>query len=182
MPEQTLKPHWQVGAAVLRRDARISDCGRYRYRLRREWVAPLFHQEAPLKTTCFVMLNPSTADAEIDDPTIRRCIGFAQAWGYQALDVVNLFAFRATDPTRLRLAEDPIGPENDDQIAISALSSLLVVCAWGAWGGYLGRGEAVRRDLARLGKIHHLGLTKDGHPKHPLYLRADTAPQLWETM
>ncbi len=105
----------------------ISDCGKYRYTLEREWMTG--------QGTClFVMLNPSTADASEDDPTIRRCIGFAQRWGYQRLTVGNLFAYRATDPLGLREVplDVAIGPENDDHLCDLSHGASLIVAAWGA--------------------------------------------------
>lgn len=139
----------------------ISDCGRYRYRLDRRWA------DGP--TMGFIMLNPSTADADKDDPTIRRCIGFAKREGCGALIVVNLFAFRATKPTALLDAEDPVGPDADDHLltAIQHVDGPLVA-AWGVWG----RGHRPGDVTAMIGKhCVCLGKTRDGHPRHPLYVR-----------
>lgn len=159
-------------AGVTGSDAVLSESGRYRYALTRTW--------APAAgAVCFVMLNPSTADASEDDPTIRRCIGFARAWGFGRLEVVNLFAWRATDPAALRGVADPVGPENDGHIMRAARGAKLVIAAWGAHGALLERGEEVRAMLARRFVVHHLGLTKEGHPRHPLYLRADLQPEAW---
>lgn len=145
----------------------ISPCQRYRYRLGREWLTGK-------GGVLFVMLNPSTADAEKDDPTIRRCIGFAQRWGFQRLTVGNLFAWRATNPSDLLVADDPVGVENDYHLAEMSQEADAVIVAWGVPGAYRDRGPYVlRRVLA--GKIEHLGLTKEGHPKHPLYLSNDAA-------
>jgi len=148
---------------VLQSSAVISDCGQYRYQLGRRWG------DGP--SCVFIMLNPSTADAEKDDPTIRRCIGFAKREGCGGLIVVNLFAFRATQPEVLLSAADPIGPENDAYIA-DALSkeSGPIIAAWGAWGdGRRGRIVAARFP----GRLQALGATKDGRPRHPLYVRGD---------
>lgn len=146
--------------------ATLSDDGRYRYLLTRQWG-----QEPPLT---FVMLNPSTADAEQDDPTIRRCIGFAQRDGFGGIVVVNLFAYRATDPRELLAADDPIGPDNDATLVALVGASGQTVAAWGAPGGEYGRERAkfvhsiaTRRPLASLGTTLH------GHPRHPLYVRGD---------
>src|SRR5262245_45087455 len=109
----------------LERDAVISDCGRYRYLLRRTW-----HHLWP--RALFIMLNPSTADAEIDDPTIRSCIRLSKAEQYGSIEVVNLFALRATDPAALEGADDPIGPGNDDAIGRAIGRCDLAICAWGA--------------------------------------------------
>lgn len=166
-------------AGVVHRDAVISDCSRYRYSLCRSWAPDV-------GTVLFVMLNPSTADAREDDPTIRRCIGFARSWGYGRIDVVNLFAWRATNPEELRGVADPIGPNNDGHILSNARAAKLVVCAWGAHGEIDGRDETVVRLLrsrVRVGgqpiKLHILGLTKGAAPRHPLYVRGDVQPERW---
>lgn len=147
----------------LHRDAVISSCGQYRYRLSRTWD----HQTLPL---VWMMLNPSTADAEIDDPTIRRCMGFARREGAGGIEVLNLFALRATDPKALREADNPIGPDNDEWIREVLHPHSRVVAAWGQHGKYLGRDFAVLRNLRESGiRIKCLG----DKPKHPLYIRAD---------
>jgi hypothetical protein len=144
---------------------------RYRYWLDRVWGKD--------KRMCvFVLLNPSTADALEDDPTTRRCQGYARAWGYGSVSIVNLFALRATKPAALYGQGNPVGALNDDHILDRANSANLIVCAWGVHGAYLGRGEAVRRLLSEY-PLHVLGLTKDGHPKHPLNLPLGLQPQLW---
>jgi hypothetical protein len=121
------------------------------------------------------MLNPSTADAERDDPTIRRCVAFSRLWGCGKLQVVNLFAFRATNPRDLRLAEDPVGPENSRYVKEAVEAAGPVVCAWGVHGGHLDQDLAMLRWLAEVGaRPMALAVTKDGHPKHPLYVRSDT--------
>ena len=143
----------------------LSPCGRYRYSLTREFFMGTGR-------VLFVMLNPSTADAETDDPTIRRCIGFARRWGFRELAVANLFAWRATYPRELRRVPDPVGPENDGHLIEMSDSADATIAAWGAHGAYH------HRDLAVLGLLkgaESLGLTKQGHPRHPLYLRADVA-------
>jgi hypothetical protein len=121
------------------------------------------------------MLNPSTADAERDDPTIRRCGGFARAWGFGAMTVVNLFALRATDPARLRRARDPIGRDNDRHIAEAAAGADALVLAWGIHGALRDRDRAVLALLSEL-RPSCLGLTRGGHPRHPLYLPRAAAP------
>jgi hypothetical protein len=146
--------------------------GPYRYALGRTW--------APGPRVCWVMLNPSTADATHDDPTIRRCIGLSRAWGYGALVVVNLFALRATDPSDLYRAKDPTGLLNDEVILREAKAAARVVAAWGAHGGYLSRGAQVRDLLLLHGlSIDCLGLTNAGHPRHPLYLPSTATPESW---
>ena len=126
------------------------------------------------------MLNPSTADAFQLDPTNRRCVGFAQAWGYGALVTTNIFAFRSTNPAGLRTANDAVGPENDETIVAAATNADLVIAAWGTHGELQDRGNAVREMLATAGiELHLLRLTKAGHPGHPLYVASDTVPTVW---
>lgn len=143
--------------------ATLSRCGTYRYWLERSWA------ETGRGFVNFVMLNPSTADAEKDDATIRKCIGFAQHWGYDGLHVVNLFALRSTDPTALYSHADPVGPENDLFIKAGKLSAEKTIVAWGTHGKIRGRGEKV---LAMLdpARTFRLGRNSDGSPKHPLYV------------
>ncbi len=144
-------------------DALISDCGKYRYSLSRTWG-----EEKP---AVFVMLNPSTADASADDPTIRRCIGFAKKWGCGGLIVVNLFAFRATNPKDMKAAYAPEGPYNKWHVKNAAYNGSKVVCAWGTHGVYDDQGAVVLDWLREDGVTTLcLGTTKHGHPKHPLYL------------
>jgi hypothetical protein len=144
----------------------------YRYTLVREL------RPDPRRHVLFVMLNPSTADESLDDPTIRRCRGFAEHWGFEALTVVNLFALRATDPRTLRRHHDPIGPANDTWIVNAAQSASRIIAAWGTHGTLANRDQQVLRLLAPL-RVHCLGRTKDGHPRHPLYVAGHTAPELF---
>lgn len=156
--------------------AYLSEDRVYRYSLTRE-VAPL---TGGWDTVTFIGLNPSTADETEDDPTIRRCIGFARSWGFARLKMLNLYAYRATDPTALLNADDPNGPENDCTIAKVVGGSDLVICAWGAFlARTLGSEVRAGRVDALLGMVaapHCLGLTKEGWPRHPLYVRADQQP------
>lgn len=145
--------------------------GPYRYLLWRRW-------EASAAGVLFVMLNPSTADARRDDPTIRRCIGFARAWGFGGVEVVNLFAWRATLPRELRRAADPIGPRNDQVIAEAAARAQAVIVAWGIHGVHLGRGDDVAHLLAAA-RPRCLGATATGAPRHPLYVRAAVTCAAW---
>jgi hypothetical protein len=148
----------------------VSDCERYRYRLDRRWGDRG-------DGVNFIMLNPSTADATHDDPTIRRCVSFAKEWGKGAIVVTNLFAFRATDPRGLASQDDPVGPENDTFIREAATSAGLVVCAWGAHGFARERAGSVLAALRRMGVTPTaLRLTKDACPSHPLYLPAGLLP------
>lgn len=155
---------------TIRKSAVISSCGTYRYRLARQW------REASTLLT-FIMLNPSTADADLDDPTIRRCIGFARRDGFGGIRVYNLFALRSTSPTALKLHRDPIGPENDERLLAcfehAAEYCSPIIAAWGAHGSLRGRDRAVMAAARTAGaKLSCLGVTKDGHPKHPLYIGA----------
>lgn len=145
--------------------ATISEDGRYRYLLKRRW------SDGPIAT--FIMLNPSTADAEQDDPTIRRCIGFAKREGCGALTVVNLMAFRATNPKELLGAIDPVGPDNRGYLVPAIRKGAPVIAAWGAHEAAIGRDAVVREIAEALGKpLVCLGKTKSGAPRHPLYVKA----------
>lgn len=167
------------GSATDYRGADLSDCGRYRYALWRTWDV-----EAPLGlNVLWIMLNPSTADGAHDDATIRRCVGFARAWGYGGIRVVNLFAYRATHPRDLWRYPEPIGPRND---AVIYRELLLcdgpVIAAWGALphGRGRARAEAVAaavRSADRL--LECLGRTQDGHPRHPVRLPRDVRRERW---
>ncbi len=150
-----------------------SDCESYRYMLTREW-APAGPR------ALFVMLNPSTATERQNDPTVERCERRARTLGFGAFRVVNIFALRATDPRKLRALADPVGPENDDAIRQSAPWADRIICAWGTHGAYRDRGAAVERMLRATGlPLFHLGLTRAGHPKHPLYIAYAQQPQRW---
>lgn len=147
----------------MERTALLSPCGRFRYRLGRRW--------GDGRALLFVMLNPSTADAEEDDATIRRCIKFAQAHDFAALEVVNLFAFRATDPKDLRRAFYPVGPENDAHIEAAASEAAAICVAWGANVAGLERPQVVLPLLRAAGKpLQCLRITRSGYPQHPLML------------
>jgi hypothetical protein len=149
----------------------ISPCGRYRYVLHRELPQPLRW----VKPALFIMLNPSTADATQDDPTIRRCIGFAKYWGCTSLTVVNLFALRSTDPSGLAIDHDPVGPDNDTHIAEQIrLHSLGVIV--GAWGAHPFARKRAEEVMQKHGPFSCLGTTKAGAPRHPLYVKADVRP------
>lgn len=149
--------------------AAFSECGQYRYELTRRWGA------GPVAT--FIMLNPSTADAEQDDPTIRRCVGYARRWGCGALVVVNLYAYRATSPADLWTASDPVGPDNDWRLSAATGAPGPLVAAWGAHA----RPDRIAAVLALpgMGVLEALATTKSGQPRHPLYLRGDLTPQPW---
>lgn len=148
----------------------ISPCQRYRYVLWRQW-------EQGRRALVVIGLNPSTADASVDDPTIRRCIGFAKRERCSRLVMLNLFAFRATEPRDMLRAHDPVGPDNDNYIREWAWGDEVVaVAAWGALGGTRGRDALVRCIVPAL---NCFGTTKDGSPRHPLYLRSDAPLVRW---
>lgn len=153
--------------------ATFSACRRWRYRLWRRWE--------PGPTVLFCGLNPSIASEEADDPTIRREIDFAKRWGFGALLKVNLFGIVSTDPMGLARVEDPIGPANDAHIADAVGRADLVVAAWGCGPGKLRSLVEARAERVRLlmPAARCLGLTKDGQPRHPLYLAKSTALQVW---
>jgi len=170
----------------MNRNAIISDCGRYRYTLDRSGWPTI----AGAKPAVFVMLNPSTADAYREDNTIRRCIGFARSWG-RPLTVVNLFAFRSTNPQGLLLADDPIGPDNIDYIRSvvcdrdpeddNPMARPLVVCGWGTF--LSNNKKCPRPDIPLMQMFRDwgvepmcLGRTHGGFPRHPLYTQAGTLP------
>ena len=150
----------------MKRWAEFSLCRRYRYSLWREW--------GPRTTyAMFIGLNPSTADADVDDPTIRRCVGFAKGFGFGRIEVVNLFAFRATKPADLRAAGYPVGEFNDLHIVSAGARAAVVCVAWGAAAGGLARPLEVLALLREAGlQPRCLRVTSSGHPQHPLYLPA----------
>jgi hypothetical protein len=156
--------------------ALFSDCGRYRYKLHRKWGRGD-------RWCAFICLNPSTADETKNDPTVERLERRARSWGYDGLYVVNLFAFRATDPRAMKAAEDPVGPDNNMailEVAAACGGTGLIVCAWGTHGTYRGRDKEVYWLLTRGDYLlHYLKLSKDGIPCHPLYLGYDLKPTLW---
>lgn len=147
----------------------ISDCGKYRYVLTRD-IPCLLRWNRPC---LFIMLNPSTADATMDDPTIRRCMGFAKSEGAAELTVVNLFALRATDPKELWKHPAPVGPDNDRHIKeqLAAHRIGVVIAAWGAHKKAAARAKAVIQMAVDAGvEMQCLGVSADGSPRHPLYL------------
>lgn len=148
----------------------LSDCDKYRYRLWRY----IGGSKGPV---LFVMLNPSTADETIDDPTIRRCISFAKLWDHNSLLVGNLFAFRATDPKQMKQAEDPVGSENNQHLIEMSKESCLTVSAWGTHGNFLNRSAEVIKILdTEHNPLQILKITKQGYPSHPLYLPKNLIP------
>jgi hypothetical protein len=153
----------------MQRTAVIDLSGRYRYVLTREWGVR--------GVVTWIMLNPSTADADNDDPTIRRCIGFSKRWGFGGLRAVNLFAYRATNPSELRSVNDPVGPEHQRYFRQALDGAGRIVAAWGS--------HAVVRlthiaELLQACPVMCLGTNADGQPKHPLYVRTDAKVQEWK--
>ena len=163
--------HHQKGDAAS--VAEYSDCEAYRYTLTRVW-------DPAGRKVLFVMLNPSTATEVQNDPTVERCERRARALGYGAFRVCNIFAYRATDPKVMRAQDDPVGPANDAAILEAAAWADTVVCAWGTHGAHHARGAEVEILLRASGKpLYHLGISKDGHPKHPLYIGYAHQPEPW---
>ncbi|MEL7088194.1 MAG: DUF1643 domain-containing protein [Planctomycetota bacterium] len=158
-----------------REDGRLStafysECLNYRYALTRAWGA------GPKLT--YIMLNPSKASEVENDPTVHRCERRARALGYSAFRVCNLFAWCETDPAKLKKATAPIGPENDVALLAAAKWSDAILCGWGNHGAHMARGTAVL-DLLKGQRLQHLGLTKLGHPRHPLYVAYAQQPESW---
>jgi hypothetical protein len=148
----------------MNRDTIFSEDRIYRYTLWRSW-GTLFNSSE--RFVNFLCLNPSTATETVDDPTIRRCIGYADAWGYKSLCVTNIFAFRATDPNVMKAHPEPIGKDNDHWLLEVANNADLVVAAWGNNGTHIQRDKSVRKLIKNL---HCLRITKTNQPEHPLYL------------
>lgn len=157
-------------------DAVVSACGQYRYHLWRIW-------DAGLPVMVFVMQNPSTADATDDDPTIRRCVGFAKRDGFGGISVRNVFALRATDEREILTHPDPFGPENESHLlaarSVSLMTKLVV-----AWGNRLGKkksrhSDAYKQAACACSVAYCLGVTKGGDPRHPLFVRADAPLVPW---
>lgn len=165
-------------AKVLKRSALISRCGDYRY-----WLSRYWDNVSEADTVCWVMLNPSTADGKVDDPTVRKCIGFSRQWKFGGLYVVNLFAYRATNPRKILEVESPVGKDNSKWLFKIAERSRRVVLGWGGWIGrkdfvvkhrdYVQWVEMILRQTCRH-KTYQFGLTQNGQPLHPLYVRYET--------
>ena len=150
----------------MEKSAILSADRKYRYVLTRIW-------DETKPTVVFIGLNPSTADEEVDDKTIRKCIGYAKRWGYGKLIMVNLFAFRSTDPSMLKRVEDPVGPDNDSYIQKCVSESNLVIACWGNHGKLLNRDKVLMGSLPNLVCLKR---NKNGTPHHPLYLSKDVTP------
>ena len=153
-----------------RYSAVISEDQQYRYQLRRMW-------DATKPIIAFIMLNPSTADHQTDDATVRRCIGYAKRWNYGTLLVGNLFALRSTNPDILHRHPDPIGEQNDEYLSNIVHNAETTICAWGTNGSLYNRDKTVEQFLES--DLYALNTTKDGHPAHPLYQKYDLEPVLY---
>jgi hypothetical protein len=153
----------------------FSPCRTWRYVLRRRW--------APGPVVAFILLNPSTADEDENDPTVTRCIDFAKRWGFAGLVLGNIFALCATDPAELYEHANPIGPDNDDWLdKIVAEAEGCVVLGWGMHGDHMDRGARVLSQLPRYNAdiaMKAFVRTKGGQPGHPLYIPADRELQDW---
>lgn len=197
----------------MKRETVFSPCRRYRYTLWREWGPrplgfqfdphPDYYPGRPDQYVQFVCLNPSTADERQDDPTVRRCVDYAKRWGFGALCVTNIFAWRDTDPEAMRKVPTPVShgnvevgtaesangsitwvtDANDHHLVEVASKASLLVCAWGKHGEHLGRGKRVAEMFKKcrdprwhFPRLHCLKVNKDGSPQHPLYLSADLLP------
>jgi hypothetical protein len=167
------------------RQTRFSPWRKYRYTLWREFPVMNWLTGDEMNGDSYLMvvgLNPSTADETKDDPTIRKCVGFATRWGYGALCMTNLFAWRDTKPAKMKKAVEPIGEENDHHLERVAKGAGMVLAAWGRHGSYLNRGNMVQRLLARNGvTLHCLRENGDGSPMHPLYVPYETNPIPYST-
>ncbi len=178
------------------RETIFSPCRKYRYTLWRQWakhvgdirelpfdgeLKPPGHSDwIPSPYLMVIGLNPSTADETKDDPTIRRCIDFAKRWGFGALCMTNLFAWRDTDPEQMKKAPIPVGEQNHHYILSVASGAGLVLAAWGKHGRFLNQDLNVGNWLNGIGvKLHCLRQNKDGSPQHPLYVPAATQPIAW---
>jgi hypothetical protein len=151
----------------------FSPCRRFRYLLWRRW-------DPELPVCAFIGLNPSTADELTDDPTVRRCINYAKGWGYGSLHMLNIFAWRDTDPAKMKLqGANAIGPRNNEYLMQVARGADMVIAAWGTHGAHLDRSRDVRKLFAGQVRLHLLKQTQNGEPGHPLYLRADLQPIAW---
>lgn len=171
----TLFDAGQLRLTVPLKSAVLSDDGAYRYWLSRQWE-PVDHAS---QRVCWVMLNPSTADADVDDPTIRRCIAFSKGWGFRELTVVNAFALRATDPRALATHPDPAGPLCDEWINRAMRNAAQTVVAWGAsWPAAQHRRMAWIAALTA-DRAVSLGVTASGQPRHPLYLPKTAERRPW---
>lgn len=155
----------------MKKDAVLDKTRKYRYLLKRQWGDSS-------NFVNFILLNPSTANEIVDDPTVKACISFAKRWGYDGLYITNLFAYRTKSPKELKKADSPIGEENDKYLSKHAKKSDLVVAAWGNHGKFAGRNLEVLK-IIKDTPIHCLGTTKLEEPRHPLYVRREQLAKKW---
>lgn len=185
MNDEPMRSRIQVrGRHGTEQGAILSPCETYRYRLWRTVTPP---EQTTLDgsghgTLAFIMLNPSTADATTDDQTLRRCIGYAERWGYGMVELGNLFAYRTKNPEELAEQDDPFGPANWNHLWEICRAADRVIVGWGAHdiASTLGLPYVARVMHATRGELYCLGTTKDGHPRHPLYLPSDAEPKPWD--
>lgn len=152
----------------MKKSAIFSDCGKHRFSLTREWSNG--------ENVLFIMLNPSLADSEEDDRTINRAINFAQSWGYGSLTVCNLFSLVTPFPSELIKSDQPNLSKNDEWIEDMGKRADKIIAAWGVYGNSTTRAKEV---IKRLPNLHVLKLSKNGSPRHPLYIHSNTAPSIW---
>jgi len=165
-----IERHFTKGDTVS--SALYSPCETYRYALTRCW--------GNAGRLLFVLLNPSTATEAQNDPTVERCERRARALGYGAFRVTNIFALREANPHKMRAAPHPIGPQNDATLLRSVGWADTIIAGWGTHGAHMDRGVQVAAMLGQTGRaVHHLGLTKAGQPRHPLYIAYHQEPQVW---
>jgi hypothetical protein len=157
------------------KDAIIDESEKYRYVLERRWGTTSDN------VINFVLLNPSTADASQDDPTVKACIQFAKNLGFNGLLITNLFAFRATDPIKMKSCKYPHGSKNDRYIEDAAKKSKMIIVAWGNHGTHCDRDKEVIKLLSPIKNLFCLGITASGNPKHPLYIKRTFKPILFNS-
>lgn len=183
--QQRIVPAQARKGGGVSRETKFSPCRKYRYVLWRQFYSmlavtpPLLPVEGNREHNYLMVigLNPSTADETQDDPTIRRCIGFAKRWGYGALCMTNLFAWRATRPEDMKRQDDPCGPDNQHHLLSSAKGAGMVLAAWGKHGSYRSQDLTACAWLSEIGvNMHCLRENRDGSPIHPLYVASKTAP------
>lgn len=172
------EPFQLTSPSATTRGALFSPCRQYRYLLWRTW-------DASKPALCFIMLNPSTADAENNDPTVERCQRRAVTSGFGAVHVLNVFAFRTTDPEDMKKESDPVGPENDGYIARAAASAKAngaqLVAAWGHHAQFMDREKHVLKIFRHFDvDLYCLGVTMAGYPRHPLYVGYETKPVIFK--
>lgn len=156
--------------------ASFSPCRSYRYTLWRTWGRSLTDKPGYVN---FICLNPSTADETTDDNTIRKCVKFAKSWGYSAMCVTNIFAWRDTDPKAMKQVADPVGEKNDWYIKHIADGAELIVVAWGQHGTHLNRSSEVLQMMSK--PLNYLRMGKNNQPWHPLYLPDASMPIEWRS-